>query len=450
MYSPFLICTRADGIKNETVLICTGCSPVQYKHCFCVLKRIENIDAKHKNAENSTEIEDQGIMDHNKSQKKLFIPIYSAFFVNGIMALLVGSILPFIIEEKGISFSIAGSLLSAFAIGNFLASFTSPVLCKWIGRKWTVILMTGMIPVCFFILSMLPTVGVMYILMILIGIGRGSCSVFSNAVVNDNSQGKPAAITLLHTTFSVGAFLAPFLTTLVMWMGFDWKAVVYLLIFLWILAVAGYLTIGNEKAQAETKDKSVKTDYTFLKNPDFYIMGFLLFFYLGVENCVNGWFVTYFRNSGIMSDSFANNLVSAVWVMVMAGRLVTARQTLKWERRKMILLNCSATVFFFIMLILTNNLSVITIAIIGLGFFLAGIYPTCISNMGEALKGSTAGISYLLAMAALGGIITPKIVGVAADRFGMSFAIMLLMINVAGMMVLAVINYRKNRKSCSQ
>ena len=42
-----------------------------------------------------------------KSKWKLFFPCYFAFFVNGAMVLLVGAILPYLIEEAGISYSVA-------------------------------------------------------------------------------------------------------------------------------------------------------------------------------------------------------------------------------------------------------------------------------------------------------------------------------------------------------
>lgn len=382
----------------------------------------------------------------SQSKNKTLIPIYGAFLVSGIMALLVGSILPYIMEEKGINYSEGGSILSAFAIGNFLASFINPWLCEKIGRKWTVICLTVMIPISFCILCTLPPLEVMYVLLLLIGIGRGSCSVFSNSMVNDICPGKPSAISLLHTTFAVGAFLAPFLTTICIGLGFNWRVIVYLLIALWLIADIGYISISKSVIQPVKKNKQGKTDYSFLKNADFYIMGFILFFYLGVENCVNGWFITYFQDSGIMSDAYATNLVSIVWVMVMAGRLINAKISSKIKISNLVMLYCISTAVFFFLLIATRNLAVITVAIVGLGFFLAGIYPTCIGSMGKALQGSTAGMAYLLAMAALGGIITPKIVGIVADYAGMNAAIGVLIVNVAGMLVLAFFNKMREKK----
>ena len=52
-----------------------------------------------------------------------------------------------------------------------------------------------------------------------------------------------------------------------------------------------------------------------------------------------------------------------------------------------------------------------------------------------------------LAIAALGGIVTPQIVGVLADSFGMTAAILVLLFNAAGMFVLSLVNLKVNSKS---
>ena len=52
-----------------------------------------------------------------------------------------------------------------------------------------------------------------------------------------------------------------------------------------------------------------------------------------------------------------------------------------------------------------------------------------------------------LAIAALGGIVTPQIVGVLADSFGMTAAILVLLFNAAGMFVLSLVHLKVNSKS---
>ena len=283
-----------------------------------------------------------------KSKWKLFFPCYFAFFVNGAMVLLVGAILPYLIEEAGISYSVAGGLLSAFAIGNLLASFVNPPLAGKIGRKATIVSMSALIPLMWLIITWIPPVPVLYAAFVLLGIGRGSVSIINNAVVNDNSDGKPAALNLLHMTFAVGAFLSPFLTSLYIGAGMGWRAVAYTVVTGSALACLFYALMEldynwpkeSKKAQQENKEQSKET---FYKNPVFYIMGFLLFLYLGLENCVNGWFVTYFKSMGIMSSAYATNLVSVTWIMVMLGRLLTAKLSTKID---FFILYCYSRIFY--------------------------------------------------------------------------------------------------------
>lgn len=390
-----------------------------------------------------------------KSKLRLFFPCYFAFFINGAMVLLVGAVLPYLREGAGISYSIAGGFLSAFAIGNLLASFINPVLARWIGRKATTVSMSALIPTMLFVITWIPPVPVIYLAFILIGVGRGSVSIINNAVVNDNSDGKPAALNLLHMTFAVGAFLSPFLTSLYIAAGMGWRAIVYTIAAGSALACAGYacMQIDYNWPKESKKADGVRPNGVrgqrgaFYRNPVFYIMGFLLFLYLGLENCVNGWFVTYFKSMDIMSNSYATNLVSVTWVMVMLGRLLTAKLSAVIDKNKLIFSYCIATAVFFFLLISTQNLVVITVAIAGLGFFFAGIYPTSVSSVGGIIKGDNTGMSMFLAIAALGGIVTPQIVGVIADAMGMTGAILILMFNAAGMLILSGLNVKLNKKA---
>lgn len=377
---------------------------------------------------------------------KKFWPCYYAFFANGMMALVLGAILPYLREEVGMNYSVAGSLLSAFAIGNFLASFVNPFLVGKIGRKKTTVALTLLIPLSLGIISLCPSAAILIVACLLLGIGRGTVSIINNMVVNDHI-GTTAALNLLHTVFAVGAFLAPLLTTFYISHQMGWRAIVYTVLVLCFLSCIGYTRLPLEKKVREsaTNTKS-NEDKKFLKDAGFYMMGGVLFFYLGVENCVNGWFVTYFKSMGIMSDSYATNLVSITWLVIMMGRLLVAYLSMKVSKMRLILINCSATAVFFILLISTNQLIWITVALIGLGFFFAGIYPTAVAQGGEYIKGSTLGMSLLLGMAALGGIVTPQIVGVVADKIGMTGAITILVINIICMVGLACFNYFRKKQ----
>lgn len=376
-------------------------------------------------------------------KRKIFLPCYFTFLVNGMMVLGMGSILPYLISEAGLSYSIAGGLLSAFAIGNFLASFINPVLIKILGNKKTVILMTVLIPASLVIITMVPSVPMLYLAFTVLGVGRGSVSIFSNTVVNDNCNGSNTALSLLHMIFAIGAFLGPFLTSLYISIGLTWRDLVYTIMVLFVISIFLLLTIPLQNSVGNQSVKKKEANNSYLKSFDFYVNGLILFFYLGLENCVNGWFVTYFKSTGIMSDSYATNLVSITWVAVMIGRLLTAYLSKKINKKTLILVNCISTAIFFLLLISTKNIIVISIAITMLGFFFAGIYPTCIANAGSVVKGSDSGMSMLLAIAALGGIVAPQILGIVADRVGLTGAIGVLTVSTVFMVLFSFVNYRR-------
>lgn len=393
----------------------------------------------------------------NKIKFNLFYPNYFSFLVNGAMVLIIGSILPYLIEEAKINYSTAGLFLSVFAIGNFTASFVYPFLSKIMGRKVAIMFTSIFQPLCLFGISLVPPVPFIVALFFFLGISRGCYSIINNAYLNEKGDGSPFAMNILHASFATGAFLAPSLLALLFKLNFAWRDVLYLICAFTVISIfiVSKLKLSPipSKNESKVEEKSVvisteaesvveKSTTPFFKMPVFWISGFILFFYLGVENCVNGWFVSYFKDTGIMSQTFANELVSFTWASVLIGRITTAIISSKIKQKTLILIDCISAAVFFVLLISTKNLVVITISIIGLGFFLAGIYPTGVSNARNAIKGSDFGTSMFLAISALGGIITPQIVGSVADKIGLVGAIMTLLVNAIMMITLSIMNLK--------
>lgn len=380
----------------------------------------------------------------NQKIKGVFARCYYSFFVSGMSVLVIGAILPLLIEESGISFTVAGGLLSAMAIGNLLSSFVVPIMYQIFGRRIAIGLMASLVPVSFVGLTFMPPVLFLYILMLLIGIGRGAMSNFNNAVVSDNSGGKPAALNLLHTCFALGAFLSPFMTSVLIRRGFGWRHIIYILVALCITSIVGLITISLDEGKPLKKEagQTCSNSSGYLKNFHFYCVGLILFFYLGMENCVNGWFVTYLKNTNIMSTSYATTMVSVMWLVIMAGRLLCAYLSKTVPKKTLIIVNCIGSMAGFLLLISTNNLNIITVALMILAFFLAGIYPTSVSDVSSLISGSVSGMAVLMGISALGGIITPQIIGFIADKIGLVAAISFLAFDVAAMVVFAFINFR--------
>lgn len=408
-------------------------------------------------------------MNSSASQKQLALSVFRrccyGYFVSGMVILSFGAIMPSLIAESGMNFATAGGLLSFMAIGNFLASFVFPAMTARFGLRPSISFWSFTIPIVLFLFSLLPPLAVMYALIFCIGLSRGSITIINNQAVNQVMEDPARYLNFLHCCFAVGAFSSPFLTACLLGLGFGWRTILYLLILLSASAAVCYFSMNysllsaapansaskknarTDKSSATASTKTVSNaskksgNLDFLKNSDFLCIAFVLFFYLGIENSINGWFVTYLQNTGIMSATFATNMVSVTWLMIMAGRLVTAKISATVGRSRMIVIQTIGSTVFFFLLTHATTLPMVTASLVGLGFFLAGIYPTCIAEGGQYIVGSTLGMAILTAISALGGILTPALIGWIADRSGMTAAIGTLSVNVFLMILLGLRNY---------
>lgn len=102
----------------------------------------------------------------------------------------------------------------------------------------------------------------------------------------------------------------------------NWKTILRLLAVLTVLIVLSYATMDYRKIEKEEKKEAgeehsqaaePKEKFWFLKNAGFLLAVGTLFFYMGLENSVNGWFVTYLKSTGFMSASLATVMVSVTW-----------------------------------------------------------------------------------------------------------------------------------------
>ena len=59
----------------------------------------------------------------DRRKKQQFIFSYITFMLNGMLALSIGSLLPFIRDARGLEYTFCGLLVSLHSVGNLLSSF---------------------------------------------------------------------------------------------------------------------------------------------------------------------------------------------------------------------------------------------------------------------------------------------------------------------------------------
>ncbi|AOT69500.1 MFS transporter [Geosporobacter ferrireducens] len=354
----------------------------------------------------------------NKDQKYILNCCFFVFAVNGLYAMILGSLLPLMSIEYGLSNTVSGGLISAHQAGNLISGFIAGVLPLYLGRKKSIIFLCSFVVMGFLIMILTGNPILLILGFLFTGLSRGSISNFNNTIVNEVSNSSPAALNVLHSIFAVGALISPFLVILSSSISGElgWKIAASMII---VLAIISMFLFSRMKIDNTAKKiEKEKVSYEFLKNRDFCISAGIMFFYLCAEATINGWMVKYFIDSNIMTIEYAQILASLLWLVILAGRLTCAFWGDRVSKKLLLLATSCGTVVFYLLLLSTHNLKVITIAIMGLGFSMAGIYPTTISTVGNIIKSYPMAMGVLLMIGGIGAIIMPIITGALSDVFG--------------------------------
>jgi FHS family glucose/mannose:H+ symporter-like MFS transporter len=383
----------------------------------------------------------------DKDKKYILNCCFFVFAVNGLYAMILGSFLPIISDEYGLNNTVSGALLSAHQVGNLIAGFIAGVLPLYLGRKKSIMFLCSFVIMGFLIMILTGNPVLLILGFLFTGLSRGSISNFNNTIVNEVSESSPVALNILHSIFAIGALSAPFLVILCTNIGGKngWKIASVVIIVLATLSI--YLFSKMKIDDAAKEKEKVEISYEFLKDRFFLIAAGILFFYLSAEATINGWMVKYFIDSRIMSIEYAQKLAALLWLVILIGRLTCAFFGNKVSKKTLLLTTSIGTAGFYMLLLSSRNLIVITIAIMGLGFSMAGIYPTTISTIGKTIKAYPMSMGVILMVSGVGAIIMPIITGALSDAFGIlagMTAIVFAIILMIFFVILSVISKTEN------
>ena len=378
----------------------------------------------------------------DKSKRKQLLCCYGVFLLNGMLALSIGSLLPFIRDERGLDYAFCGMIVSLHSVGNLIASFTAGLLPMAIGRKNSILTFNALFAISYVAIVFGENKWLLAMAFLLTGMARGATSNFCNASINNLAPGSAVMINGLHAMFSIGAFIFPILLTVLTGVNSsNWIYASYFMLAMGILSWILYFINPIENEKVAKKEAGV-ANYGFLKEPLFYICILTMFFYLCVEQGVIGWMITYFKDTELLPQSMSQITASVLWIMILAGRLLTAFLSSKVKKEKLLVTMGIGLVGFFFLLLFSRSTLFIIIGIMGFGFSMAGIYPTTVSFSGRIIEKYPMAWSYILTIASFGSILMPSIIGKIAETAGIYYGMSSIVAVVLIDLVFIIILYR--------
>lgn len=382
-------------------------------------------------------------------EKKRLGYTYLAFMLNGILALSIGSLLPFIREARELNYVFAGLLVSLHSVGNLISSFAAGAAAAAIGRKKSILLFNACYALSYLLILGGASQAALAAAFLMTGLARGASSNFGNTEINSLAPGRAGFLNGLHAMFSIGAFLFPiFLTLLTRTDASNWIYACYFMVAMGVLSWILYFLVPVDTKEQVKKEKK-SSNFGFFKEPLFYLCTATLFFYLCAEQGVIGWLITYFVDTGLLSDALSQLMASVLWIMMLAGRLSTAWASGRVRKERLLPVMGIGIVAFFFWLLLSRNTVLIVIGIMGFGYSMAGIYPTTVSFCGALLQKYAMAWSFILTIASMGSILMPSVIGRIAERagiaYGMSSVVVVVLLDLA--LIVALSRYVRREHS---
>jgi fucose permease len=346
----------------------------------------------------------------DEDYRLLHAAAYMALFCVGLYAATFGPALPFIAADLDISLDTAGLILTALFIGSISAS--AAVATIWHGRDTRTLCLAGLgfATVGLMLIGIAPDWQVALAGGIVLGIGDGLMVAATHVLMPLTSDDAPSAINRLNLYFALGAIVGPIWAGAILAsIGERW--VVYAGIAA-VTAATFALTFAADVAVHHPITSDDGEGFRLPGHPTAWIMGLVLFFYVGAEFGLGSWVSSYAREAAEASVMTSALMTAGYWAALAIGRVVSGVYfSGRREASRLLLVSVAVGGVASLTLALSSgNLAIASAAAFVAGLSFGPIWP---ATLAIATEGSAAGsaTAATVTMGNAGGLAIPWIQG---------------------------------------
>jgi len=362
---------------------------------------------------------------------------YSGMFGFGIVMALLGAVLPFLMQRIGFDIAAAGTLFLPMNATMLVVSFAIGPLLDRFGMKPPLIAGPVLVAAALFLLAGAKNYSALMGSVVVLGAGGAALNSTTNTLIADlhsDPRRKNAALNLLGVFFGFGALFVPLtIGALIHRIGLEtilWCALGLALV---SMVIAAALRFPEPKQHGF----NFADIAPFAKNPMVLVLAFLLFFESGNEFILSGFTSTYLTSEVHLADTAAAYQLAGLWGAIMLARITSSRILLLIRGESLIVASGAGTALGAGLLMSAHGPALAWIAVLTIGFSSAAIFPTTLGLAAarfEKYSGSVFGI--LIAVALLGGMTLPWLLGHLAAAFTLRAALVVVIFDALAVMVL--------------
>jgi fucose permease len=336
-----------------------------------------------------------------------------AIFIYGMIAAMLGTILPELSERFHLSPSQNGTIATAQALGLILASLAAGPLIDNEGKKLGLILGLAFISIALFALPRSPGFRSVLLLMFLLGVGGGILVTAANALVSDVGEAhRGVALNLVNLFFGLGGLATPFIAANLF--GRNWVRLCYTVASLTVVTLV--IQMFARMPAPTGAGGFVLTDAgPVLGRPLLFLIGLFLFLYIGCEVGIWNWLVRHLIAQGI-PESRALNILSLGFALgLLVGRAGILPILVHVPAITVTLIGSVAMAVTTFLMLRTSKPSAAWMLVFLSGLSMAPVFPTTLAIVGDAFPRMTGtAIGFVITCGWTGLAISSRIIGAIA------------------------------------
>jgi len=342
-------------------------------------------------------------------------PVYFYCLTAGVATVMLGPLLPSLMQLWRIQDAQAGVLFTANFIGQLIGAWFATRNLRNSILYGAAISAAGCVAMPWVSFGTAP------IALFCVGLGLGAGLAASNVVVGTVLPASRARLlAVLNIAWSVGAIACPVLVHLSAPHGVR----LFFLLTAGGLATASIFAIALPRVlrqTVETAEPSHPPLRTAAATPPLPLLSLIafasaLFLYIGVENSLGGWLPSYAvrTNPSLQAASIA----FCFWIAELIGRLLMAAFSKRIGEATLYRVSIALLLFAEILLCTAAHLTPANMVVLAVlcGLALAPLYPLIVSFM-LARTGNHPRLGPLFACASLGGAVLPWLTGIFSTQF---------------------------------
>ncbi|MGA8621339.1 MAG: MFS transporter [Candidatus Sulfotelmatobacter sp.] len=343
----------------------------------------------------------------------LILAAIVAIFIYGMIAAMLGTILPDLSDRFHLSPSQNGTIAFAQALGLIIASLAVGPLLDNEGKKIGLILGLAFISVALFALPRVAGFRSVLVLLFLLGVGGGIVVTGANALVSDVSPiHRATALNLVNLFFGVGALATPFIAANIF--RRNWVRLCYTIASLTVITLV--IEAFTKMPGPTGAGRFVLADaWSVLGHPLLFLIGLFLFLYIGCEVGIWNWFVRHLIAQGI-PESRALNILSLGFALgLLIGRAAVLPILIRVPPITVTLVGSVAMAVTTFAILRTNKPVAALVLVFVAGLSMAPVFPTTLAIVGDAFPRMTGtAIAFVITCGWTGLAVSSRIIGVIA------------------------------------